>query len=60
MGANCVPHARQRNLLHRAQSNAQAVLRDFQHYKGRAADLEARTQQLLARIAQALTKFPPS
>jgi hypothetical protein len=36
---------------------AQAALCDFQHYEGRAADLEAKAQQLLARIAQALTKL---
>jgi hypothetical protein len=46
--------SRQWDLLHRAQANAQAALRDFQHYQGRAADMEARAQQLLASIAQAL------
>ena len=50
--------ARQRDLLHRAQAYAQAALRDFQHYQGRAAKDEADAQQLLARIAQALTKLP--
>jgi hypothetical protein len=50
--------SRQRDLLHRAQAYAQAALRDFQHYQGRAADLEDRAQQLLAAIAQALTKLP--
>jgi hypothetical protein len=46
--------ARQRDLLHRAQAYAQAALRDFQHYQGRAAKEEADAQELLARIAQAL------
>lgn len=50
--------ARQRDLLHRPQAYAQAALRDFQHYEGRAADLEAKARQLLARIAQALRKLP--
>jgi len=50
--------SRQRDLLHRARAYAQAALRDFQHYQGRAADKEAGAQQLLADIAQALTKLP--
>ncbi len=50
---------RQRDLLLRAQAYAQAALRDFQHYQGRAAADETKAQQLLARIAQALTKLPP-
>jgi tetratricopeptide (TPR) repeat protein len=45
---------RQRDLMHRAQAYAQAALRDFQHYQGRAAKDEANAQQLLARIAEAL------
>lgn len=49
--------SRQRDLLHRAQAYAQAALRDYQHYQGRAADKEANAQQLLAHIAQALTKL---
>ena len=48
--------SRRRDLLHRAQAYAQAALRDFQHYQGRAADREARAQQLIARIAQALAQ----
>jgi tetratricopeptide (TPR) repeat protein len=52
--------ARQCDLLHRAQAYAQAALRDYQHYQGRAATDEAKAQQLLAAIAQALTKLPPS
>ena len=35
--------ARQRDLLHRAQAYAQAALRDFQHYQGRAADRRSRS-----------------
>lgn len=50
--------SRQRDLLHRAQAYAQAALRDFQHYQGRAAADEADAQQLLDVIAQALTKVP--
>jgi len=49
---------RQRDLLHRAQAYAQAALRDFQHYQGRVAKDEAKAQQLLADIAQALAKLP--
>lgn len=37
---------------------AQVALRDFQHYQGRAVDWEAKAQQLLAAIAQALMKLP--
>ena len=50
---------RQRDLLRRAEAYAQAAHRDFQHYQGRAGDKEAAAQQLLAAIAQALTKLPP-
>lgn len=50
------PPARQRDLLHRALAYAQAAFRDYQHYQGRAADREARAQQLIARIAQALAQ----
>jgi tetratricopeptide (TPR) repeat protein len=50
--------SRQRDLLHRAEAYAEAALRDFQHYEGRAADKEAKAQRLLADIAQALTKAP--
>jgi tetratricopeptide (TPR) repeat protein len=49
--------SRQRDLLLRAQAYAQAALRDFQHYQGRAAKDEAKAQRLLADIAQALTKL---
>ena len=50
---------RQRDLLHRAQAYAQTALSDFNHYQGRAAADEAKATQLLAAIAQALTKLPP-
>jgi tetratricopeptide (TPR) repeat protein len=50
------PPARQRDLLHRAQAYAQAALRDYQHYQGRAAADEARAQQLVADIDQALAQ----
>ena len=50
--------SRQRDLLHRARAYAQAALRDYRHYQGRAAKDEADAQQLLAHIAQALTKLP--
>ncbi len=58
--------ARQRELLDRAQAYAEAALRDFKHYEGRAAKDEADAQQLLARIAEAssvrdrLAPPPPS
>ena len=52
-------HSRQRDLLFRAQAYAQAALRDFQRYPGRAANMEAEAQGFLADIAQALTKLPP-
>ncbi|MDA1013487.1 MAG: hypothetical protein O3A00_03420 [Planctomycetota bacterium] len=42
-------------LLRRAQTYAAAALRDFQHYEGRAADQEAKCQQLIDRIQQQLT-----
>jgi hypothetical protein len=48
--------SRRRDLLHRAQAYAQAALRDFQHYQGRAAADEARAQQLIADLAQALAQ----
>jgi tetratricopeptide (TPR) repeat protein len=50
--------SRQRDLLHRAEAYAQAALRDYQHYQGRAAKEEHDAQQLLAAIAQALAKLP--
>lgn len=48
---------RQRDLLHRAKAYAQAALRDFQHYQGRVDEDEAKAQQLLTRIDQALEAF---
>ena len=45
---------RRRDLLHRAKAYAEAALRDYQTYQGRAADKEANTQQLIATIEQAL------
>lgn len=41
-------------LLRRAESYAAAALRDFQHYEGRAADMEAKVQQLIDLIEQQL------
>ena len=49
--------ARQRDLLLRAEAYAQAALRDFQHYDGRAAADEAKVQRLLDDIGQALAKL---
>ncbi|MFZ4703235.1 MAG: hypothetical protein ACOYMG_24600, partial [Candidatus Methylumidiphilus sp.] len=46
--------ARRRDLLLRAKAYAEAALRDYQSYQGRAADREAKAQQLMARIEQAL------
>ena len=50
--------ARQRETLLRARAYAQAALRDYQHYEGRADDNEAKAQQLINEIAQALAKLP--
>jgi tetratricopeptide (TPR) repeat protein len=49
--------ARQRDLLRRAEAFAGAARRDFQHYQGRAADMEARAQGLLEIIQAALDKL---
>ena len=46
--------SQERACLHRTHAYAEAALRDFQHYQGRAAAAEAKPQQLLAVIAQAL------
>ena len=46
--------ARRRDLLRRAAAYAQASLRDYQHYQGRAAADEANAQRLIDDIAQAL------
>lgn len=48
----------QRDYLHRAQAYAQAALRDFQHYEGRAVVDEAKAQGLLNIIAQELQALP--
>lgn len=50
--------SQQRASLLRARAYAEAALRDFQHYQGRAAEREAKTRGLLDRINQALTKLP--
>jgi tetratricopeptide (TPR) repeat protein len=50
--------ARRRDLLLRAQAYAQAALRDFQHYQGRAAADEAKAQGLLELIDENLAKLP--
>ena len=50
---------RRRDLLRRAEAYAQASLRDFKFYQGRAADLEARAQRLIDVIAQALGGVGP-
>jgi tetratricopeptide (TPR) repeat protein len=47
----------QRYYLLRAQAYAQAALRDFQRYQGRAADEEADAQQLLDDIEQRLAEL---
>ncbi len=43
-------NCRQEGLL----EHAQAALRDYQYYQGRAADREANAQRLIDMIAQAL------
>jgi tetratricopeptide (TPR) repeat protein len=49
---------RRRDLLRRAEAYAQTALEDFRHYQRRAADWEARAQQLIDLIAQALAAVP--
>lgn len=44
----------ERGRLAEARLYAQAALRNFQHYQGRAANEEQRAQQLLAWIERAL------
>ncbi|MBI5366701.1 MAG: CHAT domain-containing protein [Planctomycetes bacterium] len=48
----------QRDYLLRAQAYAEAALRDFQRYQGRAAKDEADAQRLLDHVHQALAKLP--
>jgi tetratricopeptide (TPR) repeat protein len=45
---------RRRELWQRARAYAEAALRDFRHYQGRAAADEAKAQQLIDHIEQAL------
>jgi tetratricopeptide (TPR) repeat protein len=42
--------ARRRDLLRRAAAYAAASLRDYQHYQGRAADMEAKARRLIEII----------
>ena len=49
--------AQQRASLLRARAYAEAALRDYQHYQGRAAENEADAQGLLDQIDQALAKL---
>lgn len=50
--------AQQCTLWQCARAYAQAALRDFQHYQGRAAADEARAQRLIDEIGQALAGLP--
>jgi len=50
--------SRQRDSLLSAQAYAEAALRDFKHYQGRAAKEETNAQNLLDLINQALLKLP--
>jgi tetratricopeptide (TPR) repeat protein len=50
--------SQQRAILLRARAYAEAALRDYQQYQGRAAVEEADTQDLLDLINQALAKLP--
>ena len=50
--------SQQRASLLRARAYAEAALRDYQHYQGRAAEKEARAQGLLDQINQDLAKLP--
>lgn len=49
--------ARRRDLLQRALAYAQAALRDFQHYQGRAAAKETKARGLLEHIQRTLAKL---
>ena len=48
---------RRRDLLLRARAYAQAALRDFQHYMGRASAEEVQTQHLIESIDKALSSL---
>ena len=50
--------ATKRDILHRAQADAEAALRDYQHDEGRDAAGEANTQTLLDHIRQVLAQLP--
>ena len=50
---------RQQDLLRRGLAYAQASLRDFQHFQGRAAADEADARRLIERIEGALGRTPP-
>lgn len=50
--------SQQRASLLRARAYAEAALRDYQHFQGRAVQEEAMTQGLLDDINQALVKLP--
>ncbi len=50
--------SRRETLFRRAQTYAAAALRDFEHYQGRAADKEAKAQNLIDRIQQQLDSPP--
>jgi tetratricopeptide (TPR) repeat protein len=54
--ANSAPLAKQKN-LQRARDYAEAALRDFQHYRGRAAEKEAKAQRILDQINEALANI---
>jgi tetratricopeptide (TPR) repeat protein len=51
---------RRRELLHRAHAYAEAALRDYGYYQGRAADREIQARQLMAAIEDALANQPSS
>ena len=50
--------SRQRDNLLRAQAYAEAALRDYKHYQGRAVKEETKAQDLLDLINQSLSKLP--
>jgi len=49
--------SQQRDFLHRAQAYAEAALRDYQYYQGRAADMEDKVQTHLSGIKRVLAKL---
>lgn len=50
--------SQQRDYLLRANAYAEAALRDFQHYQGRAVADEGKAKDLIEQINQGIAKLP--